>query len=117
MAHGFIGSPRLVNLHQEGFHNKFLHAAGLPKHAFGMNVEMKMPRLNRPQRSRFFRSFPLRCLAMREAGVGRSLLGRPLISAVGIYQGKLDPPAPRAGADRGGLERQTSFYAGWTHVP
>src|SRR5258708_38281606 len=104
MAHGFIGSPRLVNLHQEGFHNKFLHAAGLPKHAFGVNVEMKMPRLNRPQRSRFFRSFPLRCLAMREAGVRRSLWGRPLISAPGIDPEKTDRRAPLAGPEPGALK-------------
>ena len=63
------GSAHLVDFHQKGLDHKLLHAAGLPEHALGMNVEMKVSRLDRAQSAGFFCGFALGGLAVREAGV------------------------------------------------
>src|ERR1700691_3187445 len=40
MTHRLIGPAQFVDFHQESFDYEFLHAAGLPEHALGVNVEM-----------------------------------------------------------------------------
>ena len=90
IAHRFIGPAQLVDFHQEGFDHKFLHAARLPEHAFGVDVKMKVARLDGAESAGFFRCFALCGLAMREARLGRSFGEGPLVSAVGVHQQKLN---------------------------
>ena len=90
MAIAFVGAAHLVDFHQKGFDHEFLHAARLPEHTLGMNVEMEVARLDSAESSGFFRGFALGGLAVREAGVGRSLGEGPLVAAVGINQKELD---------------------------
>src|ERR1700722_1115397 len=89
----FIGTARLVDFHQKSLDHKFLHSAWLPEHALGMNVEMKMSRLDRAQRSGFFCSLTLRRLAVREPCIDGSFGECPLISAIGIHQQKFHSPS------------------------
>src|SRR3984957_18241621 len=64
MAHGLIGSAHVLHLHQKCFDYEFLHAARLPEHALGMNVEVKVARLDGARRSCFFHGFTLGVLAV-----------------------------------------------------
>ena len=115
MAHGLIGPALLVDFHQKSFHHKFLHAAGLPEHPFGVNVEMKVARLDGAESAGFFRGFALGGLAVREARFRRSLGEGPLISAVGVDQQELHRGAALAVTDCGHLQRQRLRNARRTH--
>src|ERR1022692_3880252 len=85
----FIGSARLPDVHQEGFDDILLHASGLPEHAFGMNVNVEVSRLDEADGARFFFGFALGGLAVREARFGGSLGKCPLAAAIGVDQQKL----------------------------
>ena len=82
---------------------EFLHSTGLPEDSFGVDVEMKMARLDRAEGTGFFRGFTLRSLAVRQARIDASLGKGPLVSAVGIDQQELHRRALPAVADCGDL--------------
>src|SRR5271157_2792975 len=58
-SHWLIRPAHFVDFHQKGLHHKFLHAARLPEHALGVNVEMKMPRLDGADGTGLFRGLAL----------------------------------------------------------
>src|SRR2546423_14386847 len=68
MPHRFVSPAKLLNFHQEGLDHILLHATGLPEHSLGMNVEMKVPRLDRAQRSGLFGGLAFGGLTVRETG-------------------------------------------------
>ena len=70
-AIGLIRLAHLLNFHQESFDHEFLHSARLPENSLGMQIEMKVARLNRAERSGFFRSFAFRGLAVRDDTAAR----------------------------------------------
>jgi hypothetical protein len=105
MAIAFVGTAHLVNFHQEGFDHEFLHSAGLPEDAFGMDVEVKVSRLNRAETAGFFGSFALGGLAVGKADVSRSLGESPLVTAIGINQKELNGRAAPAITNRSHLKR------------
>src|SRR5258706_1337260 len=86
MPHRFISSAQLMHFHQKGFDHKLLHAAGLPEHALGVNVEMKVSWLDVAQSPTFFRGFALGSLAVREAGFRGSFGEGPLVFSIVVYQ-------------------------------
>src|SRR5580692_12573847 len=106
MAHGLIGPAHLLHFHKKSFDYKFLYATGLPEHALGMKVEMKMAWLNSAGGTSFFYGFTLGGLAVGKVRGGRSLGKSPLVAAVGVYQQELDRRAVPAIADRGHLQGQ-----------
>ena len=86
----FVGTAGLADFHQKSLNDIFLHASGLPKDAFRMNVDMEVARLDDADSARFFFGFAFGGLAVREAGLRGSLGKRPLIAAVSMDQKKLD---------------------------
>src|SRR5258706_16106524 len=116
MPHRFISSAQLMTFQQKGFDHKLLHAAGLPEHALGVNVEMKVSWLDVAQGPTFFRGFALGSLAVREAGLRRSFGKGPLVSAIGVHQEEFHCFAPLAITDRGYLQRQRLRNARRTHA-
>src|ERR1019366_890173 len=66
----FLGTASLADVHQKSFDHVFLHAAGLPEDALGVNVDVEMAGLDDADGARFFLGFAFRGLAVREAGVG-----------------------------------------------
>src|ERR1700684_3506708 len=61
----FVWSALLVDFHQKRLDHKFLYPARLPEHALGMNIKMKVARLERAQSARFFRGLALGGLTVR----------------------------------------------------
>src|SRR5436309_126784 len=106
MTIAFIRTPHLVDFHQESFDHVFLHAGGLPEHSLGMDVEMKVARLDDAESPSFLHGLAFGGLAVRQAGVCRSLGESPLVTAVGINQKELDRRAAPAITDRRYLQRQ-----------
>src|ERR1019366_5158915 len=85
----FLGAASLADVHQESFDHVFLHAAGLPEDALGVNVDVEMAGLDDADSARFFFGFAFGGLAVREAGVGGSLGKCSLAAAVGMDPQKL----------------------------
>src|SRR6202040_2454888 len=86
----FFGVAGLANFHQKSFYHIFLHAARLPEHSLGVNVNVKMAGLDDADGSSFFSGFAFCGLAVREAGLGGSLGECPLVAAVGMNQQEID---------------------------
>jgi hypothetical protein len=53
----FFRVAGLANFHQKSFYHILLHAAGLPEHALGVNVNVKMAGLDDADGSSFFSGF------------------------------------------------------------
>lgn len=61
----FVRLAGLTHFHEESFHNVFLHTARLPKNALGMDVNVKVARLDDSHRSGFFARFAFGRLTVR----------------------------------------------------
>ena len=93
MAHHLIRASHLVDFHQKGLDDEFLHAARLPEHALGVNIKMKVSRPDRAQRAGLLRCFALGGLAMREPRVGRTFREVDLFPPF-VFTSRNSTPAP-----------------------
>src|ERR1700731_67374 len=112
IAQHFVRTARSMHFHQKGFDHELLNAAGLPEHALGVKVQMKVARLDGAQGAGFLRRFTFRSLAMRHVGTRRDLGKGPLVAAIGVDQQEFHSRAPSAIANRGHLQRQ-GFRSAW----
>src|SRR5258708_29938770 len=94
MAQRFIRAAHLLDFHQEGFDDEFLHSSGLPENSLGVDVEMKVPRLDGTEGAGFFRSLTLGGLAVREAGLRGPFWEGPLFAPLRFSPPEFHPLAP-----------------------
>jgi hypothetical protein len=95
MAHFLLRTADVLHFHEEGFDHEFLYAGRLPENPFGVNVLVKMARLDASASASFFRGFAFRRLAVGQGGSRVALGEGPFISAVRVDQKELDQrPAP-----------------------
>src|SRR6516225_2558211 len=65
VAHGLVRRLGASHFQQEGLHDEFLDAAGLPEDAFGVEVKVKMSRLDHADSPSLLQRLALRRLTVR----------------------------------------------------
>ena len=89
IAETLIGPTGLLYFHQKCLHDVFLHTFALPKNALGVNINVEVTWLDDSDGTGFLARLAFRSLAVRQAGVRRSLGERPLAAAVRVDEQKL----------------------------
>src|SRR5580698_4321740 len=85
-----MGTVDQIHFHQESLDHKLAHSRRFPEDAFGMQIQMKVPRLNVAASARFFPGLAFGGLAVRDRRLRIALGKCPLAAAISIDQQKLD---------------------------
>src|SRR5438445_8810481 len=115
ISHLFFRTNCLLHFQQKGFDDKFLHAWRAPENAFGVNIDMKVPRLDMPANSCLFPGFAFRGLAMQHSRMGITLGKRPFAPAIRIYQQEFQRRATPPIAHSRDLQWQSKLGTGCSH--
>jgi len=102
----FLGSLGALDLEQESLHDEFFNTIAQSGFAFWLEINMKMLRLDYPNRPGLLQGLSLSSLAVRQPTRSCSFRKNPPVSTGSVDQQKLKGGATFSVADRRYLERK-----------